>query len=93
MADAETPTASRAAIQAAWTVAIGIGAYLLVNLVIDLLGGRAEPTLAYAGHLVVSLGVLITAVPLIIGIVVFTLCSAAGGYGSLPLSARAEGSS
>ena len=57
MTDAEqTPTAARAAEQAAWTVGIGIVIYLFGSLLIDVATGQARPTLAYAGELVVSLG-------------------------------------
>lgn len=139
---APPPTASRAAIQATWTVAIGLVVYLLGRLIIDLVTGAAEPTLEYARDLVVSLGLrsviwaiwviaisvrfrnepprrraqlataaglivavidglitiisslvsgafaaaLVTFLPLVIGVVVFVLASAAGGYGSIPLS-------
>jgi hypothetical protein len=145
MTDAATPpTASRAAIQAIWTVAIGIVVYLIATLIVDLILGRAHPTLEYIVGLLASLGLktllwaiwvvaiavrfreepprrraqlaigaglvvaiidgliriisslasgefgiaLITLVPLVIGIVVFTVASAAGGYGSIPLSTR-----
>jgi hypothetical protein len=35
---------------------------------------------------------LFTLIPLVIGVIAFVLCSAAGGYGSIPLSARAADS-
>jgi hypothetical protein len=57
MTDARKPlTASRAALQAIWTVAIGIVIYLVGRLIIDMVTGVAEPTVAYVGALIVSLG-------------------------------------
>lgn len=56
MTDVQKPTASHAAVQAAWTVGIGTLIYLLGKLLIDVVTGGAEPTLVYAGALVVSLG-------------------------------------
>jgi hypothetical protein len=146
---ATPPTASRAAIQAIWTVAIGIVVFLAASLIVDLITGEARPTLDYAVGLMLSLGLktviwaiwvvavavrfreepprrraqlatgaglivtvvdglitiisslgsgefesaLVTAVPLVIGIVVFIMASAAGAYGSIPLSAREAKSS